>query len=273
MNYFSELTGLNLTYISETEFNQYLKKVGIKDIEGWLKNIRKEDGTVNELVARPIFKKIASLLTDPFMFVTWLDRNLMQLELIKEKFLAEIISKKRDSKKIRIVVVGPASGEEMAAIFTELFKAFKEKESQWRCFSDWDIQIKGIELNQEIIKQAQDNFIQGFSGEREPYESKAYLEEVNKILKENRALVKRTLKIRQSNIVDDDVINELDEADIIFCNAVAEKLTSEGIAKLREKFASLEDAYIFVDTRFKAARYPLGESELSPDGGGVRGGE
>jgi len=256
-DYFREAEFLNLKYTSTTTFKYELQDLGIEDVSMFLEQVEKE-GLAKGSQAHVIFSNLATRIEDTLSFVTYVGRNDLQLELLKVGLLEEVVNRNKEKKKIKIIIVGPASGEEMAFIFTKLFKIFQENESSWGVFSEWDIKITGIEINLRIIEEAKNNFKNGFTGSREFLENPDSLEELNRILAENRDLALKVLGLKQGNIIKKDVIRQLDDADIIFCNNVAVKLTDGGKDILREKFASLKDAIIFNDERFQRPDYSKG---------------
>ncbi|MBN2831415.1 MAG: HEAT repeat domain-containing protein [Candidatus Omnitrophica bacterium] len=215
----------------------------------FLEEISNEEGRVREekdAEVRKLFDEIASRLNVIASQGTRLRRHPKQLEKLIEDVLPRLIIRKKANgdSSIQIVVIGSSTGEEMGTIFTEIAAAFEMNQDGWGKLSDWDITFKGIDVNRRNIAQAKRNLFN--DGELEDDEARSgpgYKNHVRDYLGRYREQIDQggVLQLMHGSIYTDEALAELDSADVIFYNNVANMLTSEAQEKVSSYLEALKD--------------------------------
>ena len=180
-------------------------------------------------------------------------RHAHQIEEFRSRILPQIVERKlkAGARSLRIVVVGPAMGEEMATILGTLIQVFNDH-PQWGAIENWQVSVEGIEKDEQIAQETRRRLISGESPltldqkyqERMP----GYSEKVSEImegLNRDPKWTRTRFQVRVGDASQTDMVETLNGSDAIFMNATLSALTSrEGremaaLLKLKAKDAFL----------------------------------
>lgn len=85
--------------------------------------------------------------------VSVLERHWLSIKIFKEKVLPLIVRRNIKNKELKLAVIGPATGEEMATMLAAIIQVF-DKHPEWGRVDEWQIKVEGIEINTELVEEA-----------------------------------------------------------------------------------------------------------------------
>jgi len=176
-------------------------------------------------------KQLISLIT---INETYFFREEPQLSVLSEVVLPALKEQKlkRGEKKLRIVSAGCSSGEEAYTLAMLVIES--------GCFLwDWDVEIKGVDIDPQIIERAKNGIYSGRAFQTTPpHHLERYFRKCDEGLKVKEILTKIT-SFTEGNLLQLEQIIEKQTVDIVFCRNVLIYFDDESIKRGVHGFAKV----------------------------------
>lgn len=190
-------------YLLEKRLSRRIRNHHLNDFRDYYRFIRYDKRAEEELSA------IMDILT---VNETYFFRELNQLRAFSEEILDELRSINSDRRSIRIWSAGCSTGEEPYTIAMMLMEK--------GCFSNWDIEIYGSDINQRVLQTARRGIYRrnSFRTTESYYIDKYFTEEDGSYRISDT--VKKHVNFSYLNLLDPFKSKFLGSMDVIFCRNV-----------------------------------------------------
>ena len=204
--------------------------------------------------------RIAQLLTNN---ETYFMREVNQLEVFSS-ILKNIKMDKVNSgtNKIRILSAGCSSGEEPYTLAMLLFES-------GLFIGDWDINIIGIDIDEDAIEKALKGYYynNSFRGIPSEYLKRFFLNNGDAYIIKD--FIKKRVEFKVANLIDGAILSSFTNIDIIFCRNVIIYFSELSVEKLIDNFSKMFNpkGYLFLGhaeslirftNKFKLIKFPNG---------------
>ena len=168
---------------------------------------------------------------DPGTIFSFLDRHERQIDEFRDRILPLLVGRHRQDRTLRISVIGPATGEEMATLLAAIIQAF-DRHAEWGPVEEWHVQMTGIEHDAEVLEEASWRLTGHSPFVTQPVMSRVrgpqYAQRVQELLaalNRHRIWVDRVWRLRQADASQPSVWEALDHPDLILADTVLGGLT------------------------------------------------
>ncbi len=252
--FLKERSGLMLTvdkvYLLESRLTPVARKHGFETLDDFLSKIRttRDAGLLTEVTE-------AMTTNESFFF-----RDNTPFDLFKNKVLP-VIQKNRPTKKLRIWCAAASTGQEPYSLAMLL-------KEQWHMWSNWNIEIIGTDICNQVLKKASDGVYSQFEVQRGlPIQMLIkYFKQDGDVWKINDD-IKKMVKFRPYNLLDS--FSALGAFDVIYCRNVLIYFDQETKGQVLDRMGRClaKDGALFLG----AAETVLGITDLFQPVKGQRG--
>ena len=209
----------------------------------------------------------------PFQFTleahSFLYRHPHQFELFGRKILPLLVERHNADKKLRLVSIGSATGEEVATLLGVIIQEF-EKNTSWGNVEDWDIQIYSMDKNGSYVEEAKKRLsgnaplamLKIANSESLEKIWPDYMEKANAILsainRHDPRWVEKCRVIYEGDAASEHELEAMAGRDAIFMNMVFGGLSEEERGRISESFRiNNTDSFLLGTTFAEGVHLPI----------------
>lgn len=165
--------------------------------------------------------------TESFFF-----RDKGQFKLLKNHIFPELISRKADTRKIRICSAGCSTGEEPYSVAMMLYESFPE-------IKGWELTILGVDINSTALEKARKGIYRPWSFRGvDPTIQTRFFEQINNHYHINQN-VRNMVSFKAGNLLDNSALNPFSyirDIDLILCRNVFIYFSNSAVKAALDKF-------------------------------------